>query len=236
MTWLDKWLYNGQKRILVGRSCPRSQIGFLKDGQLKWEWMRIDVRTADGMNHVWADIMWNPPSHHVFHLKLALRNFGQGLTYLCASSYLTRLIASLWKMLTLILPLIEGIFSYFLKARFIACLKAKGALWGMNLDIASEDNATFTVPGRPFYQLVTMPFGLHCTPDNIMTDGMTVISIHLLLTTWRRAANNTDDKRHWFDITPAKDQIRYTQVISLDCTDPDKIQAITDVLGRKVVW
>ena len=59
-----------------------------------------------------------------------------------------------------LLPLIEGIFSRLQTAKFISSLDLKDAFWQIPLDAKSKEKTAFTVPGRPLYQFVSMPFGL----------------------------------------------------------------------------
>lgn len=58
------------------------------------------------------------------------------------------------------LPLIDGILSRLPKAKYITSLDLKDAFWQVPLDEGSRDKTAFTVPNRPLYQFVTMPFGL----------------------------------------------------------------------------
>lgn len=77
------------------------------------------------------------------------------------------------------LQLIDGILSRLPKARFITSLDLKDAFWQIPLDEASKEKTAFTVPGRPLYQFVTMPFGL-CNAPQTMTRLMDkVIPPHL---------------------------------------------------------
>lgn len=65
------------------------------------------------------------------------------------------------------LPLIDGILSRLPKARFITSLDLKDAFWQIPLDEKSKEKTAFTVPGRPLYQFVTMPFGLCNAPQTM---------------------------------------------------------------------
>ena len=58
------------------------------------------------------------------------------------------------------LPNIEGIFSRIDDAVFISSIDLKHAFWQIELDEESREYTAFTVPGRPLYQYVVMPFGL----------------------------------------------------------------------------
>lgn len=58
------------------------------------------------------------------------------------------------------LPSIEGIFARLPKANVITKLDVKDAYWQIALDDSSKSLTAFTVPGRPLYQFVVMPFGL----------------------------------------------------------------------------
>lgn len=65
------------------------------------------------------------------------------------------------------LPLIDGILSRLPKARFISSLDLKDAFWQIPLEERSKEKTAFTVPGRPLYQFVTMPFGLCNAPQTM---------------------------------------------------------------------
>lgn len=65
------------------------------------------------------------------------------------------------------LPKIEGIFARLPKANLISKLDLKDAYWQIALDEESKACTAFTVPGRPLYQFVVMPFGL-CTAPQTM--------------------------------------------------------------------
>lgn len=65
------------------------------------------------------------------------------------------------------LPLIDGILSRLPKARFITSLDLKDAFWQIPLDEGSKEKTAFTVPGRPLYQFITMPFGLCNAPQTM---------------------------------------------------------------------
>lgn len=62
------------------------------------------------------------------------------------------------------LPSIEGIFARLPKANVISKLVLKDAYWQVELDDASKPLTAFTVPVRPLYQFVVMPFGLCNAP------------------------------------------------------------------------
>lgn len=65
------------------------------------------------------------------------------------------------------LPSIEGIFARLPKANIITKLDLKDAYWQIGLSEESKALTAFTVPGRPLYQFVVMPFGL-CTAPQTM--------------------------------------------------------------------
>lgn len=65
------------------------------------------------------------------------------------------------------LPSIEGIFSRLPKANLISKLDLKDAYWQIALDEESKSLTAFTVPGRPLYQFVVMPFGLCNAPQTM---------------------------------------------------------------------
>lgn len=77
------------------------------------------------------------------------------------------------------LPLIDGIFSRLPKARFITSLDLKDAFWQIPLDEKSQEKTAFTVPGRPLYQFVTMPFGLCNAPQTMSRLMDKVVPAHL---------------------------------------------------------
>ena len=55
---------------------------------------------------------------------------------------------------------IEGILSRIDQTEFISSIDLKFAFWQVELDDASRQCTAFTVPGRPLYEFVVMPFGL----------------------------------------------------------------------------
>lgn len=65
------------------------------------------------------------------------------------------------------LPNIEGIFARLPKANIISKLDLKDAFWQISLDEKSRPLTAFTVPGRPLYQFVVMPFGLCNAPQTM---------------------------------------------------------------------
>lgn len=65
------------------------------------------------------------------------------------------------------LPSIEGIFSRLPKANIISKLDLKDAYWQIGLTEESKPLTAFTVPGRPLYQFVVMPFGLCNAPQTM---------------------------------------------------------------------
>lgn len=65
------------------------------------------------------------------------------------------------------LPSIEGIFSRLPKANLITKLDLKDAYWQIALEESSKPLTAFTVPGRPLYQFVVMPFGLCNAPQTM---------------------------------------------------------------------
>lgn len=58
------------------------------------------------------------------------------------------------------MPLIDSIMSRLNDTRYISSVDLKDAFWQIELDEGSRDKTAFTVPGRPLYQFVRMPFGL----------------------------------------------------------------------------
>lgn len=65
------------------------------------------------------------------------------------------------------LPNIEGIFSRLPKANIISKLDLKDAFWQIPLEEKSKELTAFTIPGRPLYQFVVMPFGLCNAPQTM---------------------------------------------------------------------
>lgn len=65
------------------------------------------------------------------------------------------------------LPSIEGIFARLPKANLISKLDLKDAYWQVGLSDAAKPLTAFTVPGRPLYQFVVMPFGLCNAPQTM---------------------------------------------------------------------
>lgn len=65
------------------------------------------------------------------------------------------------------LPSIEGIFSRLPKANLISKLDLKDAFWQIGLADEAKPLTAFTVPGRPLYQFVVMPFGLCNAPQTM---------------------------------------------------------------------
>lgn len=65
------------------------------------------------------------------------------------------------------LPSIEGIFSRLPKANIISKLDLKDAYWQIGLSDAAKPLTAFTIPGRPLYQFVVMPFGLCNAPSTM---------------------------------------------------------------------
>lgn len=57
-------------------------------------------------------------------------------------------------------PLIDGIISRLNDTRYISSIDLKDAFWQIELEDAAREKTAFTVPGRPLYQFVRMPFGL----------------------------------------------------------------------------
>lgn len=65
------------------------------------------------------------------------------------------------------LPSIEGIFARLPKANIISKLDLKDAYWQVALSDSSKPLTAFTIPGRPLYQFVVMPFGLCNAPQTM---------------------------------------------------------------------
>jgi len=60
---------------------------------------------------------------------------------------------------------IEGILSRLPKAEMISKIDLKDAYWQLGLTERAKALTAFTVPGRPLYQFVVMPFGLCNAPQ-----------------------------------------------------------------------
>lgn len=58
------------------------------------------------------------------------------------------------------MPLIDGILARLNETYYISSVDLKDAFWQIELDESSREKTAFTVPGRPLYQFVRMPFGL----------------------------------------------------------------------------
>lgn len=65
------------------------------------------------------------------------------------------------------MPIIEGIFASLHETKYISSIDLKEAFWQVELDPESRDKTAFTVPGRPLYQFVRMPFGLCNAPQTL---------------------------------------------------------------------
>lgn len=65
------------------------------------------------------------------------------------------------------MPIIESILANLQETVFISSIDLKEAFWQVELDSASRDKTAFTVPGRPLYQFVRMPFGLCNAPQTL---------------------------------------------------------------------
>lgn len=58
------------------------------------------------------------------------------------------------------MPKISSILSRLNETYFISSIDLKDAFWQIELDENSRDKTAFTIPGRPLYEFVRMPFGL----------------------------------------------------------------------------
>lgn len=65
------------------------------------------------------------------------------------------------------MPIIEGIFASLQETVFISSIDLKDAFWQVELDAGSREKTAFTVPGRPLFQFVRMPFGLCNAPQTL---------------------------------------------------------------------
>lgn len=65
------------------------------------------------------------------------------------------------------MPLIDGILASLNETVFISSIDLKDAFWQIELDPDSREKTAFTVPGRPLYQFVRMPFGLCNAPQTM---------------------------------------------------------------------
>lgn len=58
------------------------------------------------------------------------------------------------------MPMIDSILSRLNETHFISSIDLKDAFWQIELDGSSCEKTAFTIPGRPLYEFVRMPFGL----------------------------------------------------------------------------
>lgn len=65
------------------------------------------------------------------------------------------------------MPIIESILANLHETTFISSIDLKEAFWQVELEPGSRDKTAFTVPGRPLYQFVRMPFGLCNAPQTL---------------------------------------------------------------------
>lgn len=65
------------------------------------------------------------------------------------------------------MPIIDGILASLHETVFISSIDLKDAFWQIELDGNSRDKTAFTIPGRPLYQFVRMPFGLCNAPQTM---------------------------------------------------------------------
>lgn len=65
------------------------------------------------------------------------------------------------------MPIIEGILASLQETVFISSIDLKEAFWQVELEPESRDKTAFTIPGRPLYQFVRMPFGLCNAPQTL---------------------------------------------------------------------
>lgn len=80
-----------------------------------------------------------------------------GKNRLCLDS---RRLNSVTKKMAYGLPNINGLLSRLEDTYYISCIDLKDAFYQIKLDDESKEKTAFTVPGRPQYQFVVMPFGL----------------------------------------------------------------------------
>lgn len=151
------------------------------------------------------------------------------------------------------LPSIEGIFVRLPKANIISKLDLKDAYWQVGLSDEAKPLTAFTVPGRPLYQFVVMPFGLCNAPQTmcrlmdslippdlrnsvfgylddliiVSEDFPSHISVLVRIAEEFKKANLTlNIEKIYFCVT----QVKYLGYIIGNGgikTDPDKIEAIT---------
>lgn len=65
------------------------------------------------------------------------------------------------------MPIIDGIFASLSETVYITSLDLKDAFWQIEMDPDSREKTAFTIPGRPLYQFVRMPFGLCNAPQTM---------------------------------------------------------------------
>lgn len=152
------------------------------------------------------------------------------------------------------LPSIEGILSRLPKANLITKLDLKDAYWQIALSEDSKPLTAFTIPGRPLYQFVVMPFGLCNAPstmcrlvDEIIPpdlrncvfgylDDLVVVSedFSTHLTVLMRLAEQFRRANLTLNVTKSKfcvTEVNYLGYIIGHGgikTDPDKVQSIFD--------
>lgn len=77
------------------------------------------------------------------------------------------------------IPNIDGIISRLPPVNVISKMDLKDAFWQINLSKESRPKTAFTVPNRPLYQFVRMPFGLCNAPQTMCRLMDKVIPYHL---------------------------------------------------------
>lgn len=65
------------------------------------------------------------------------------------------------------MPIIDGILASLHETVYITSLDLKDAFWQIEMDPESREKTAFTIPGRPLYHFVRMPFGLCNAPQTM---------------------------------------------------------------------
>lgn len=152
------------------------------------------------------------------------------------------------------MPIIEGIFASLQETVYISSIDLKEAFWQVELTPESREKTAFTVPGRPLFQFVRMPFGLCNAPQTlcrlmdkviptelreyvfVYMDDLLVVSktFETHLTRLRSVATCLRNANLTINVRKSKfclREIRYLgHIVGQGCIkpDPNKVDAITD--------
>ncbi|XP_059221616.1 uncharacterized protein LOC131996179 [Stomoxys calcitrans] len=152
------------------------------------------------------------------------------------------------------MPNIEGILSRLPEVHYISKVDLKDAFWQIELTEGSRPKTAFTVPNRPLYQFVRMPFGLCNAPETMcrlmdmvipysMTSNIFVYLDDLLIV----STNFQDHLRHLQELAARLRQAGLTINVKKSCfaikevkylgyivgegslsVDPEKVEAISN--------